>query len=278
MLDAQYDQAQQQIVNLRAEELNIFIQGAHVEAQTDLVKAQVKTAAQQLQNLQAEELNLFSQGLHVEAQADLVDAQVKTTTQQLQNLQAEEFNIYSQGLNLNTQNELTEWKIASERKQTEGIGIMVTDPKTKLTSLVTSADALIRSSVIERQNEVLTATACKLKAEYTHMTEMIAKVTSEKALLDQKLVTEQAQTKHIAEADSVIGKQLALYAQQTEGFKRDAEQKAAKLAVDAWSASVMADPNSGIDANPPTYAVQTDLINALVAGVKGQSTQGQSKP
>jgi hypothetical protein len=37
------------------------------------------------------------------------------------------------------------------------------------------------------------------------------------------------------DADSVVGKQRLVYAAQTSGFTRDAEQKAAKVMVDSWN-------------------------------------------
>ena len=64
------------------------------------------------------------------------------------------------------------------------------------------------------------------------------KVVAEKDLLDQKLLTEKAQILDTVEGvlvTGVIGKQAALYAQQTKGFIRDAEQKIIKLLSDGWS-------------------------------------------
>jgi len=86
------------------------------------------------------------------------------------------------------------------------------------------------------QGKVLIAQDCKLKAEFNLIQGQTLKVASEKSLLDQKAVTESAQTNGIAIDDSsVIGKQNALYVAQTNGFQRDAEQKATKILVDTWS-------------------------------------------
>lgn len=63
-------------------------------------------------------------------------------------------------------------------------------------------------------------------------------------LLGQKLITEKAQTQSITEqgvVEGILGKQMALYAKQTEGYDRDAEQKALKLIADVWGVGITAD-------------------------------------
>jgi len=74
------------------------------------------------------------------------------------------------------------------------------------------------------------------------------KINSEISLLKQKKLTEEAQIKDTVAGVAVvgvIGKQKALYAQQTLGFLRDAEQKAAKIMADAFNIekTVAADPS-----------------------------------
>ena len=71
----------------------------------------------------------------------------------------------------------------------------------------------------------------------------IAKLMAEESLLRQKLQTEIAQVTGDPNwlwqnhENSVIGRQKALYKAQTEGFARDAEQKAAKIFTDAIAVS-----------------------------------------
>lgn len=86
------------------------------------------------------------------------------------------------------------------------------------------------------ENTVLVAQECKLRAEYDLTLASILKVNQETALLTQKVATERAQiTSMGVDADSVLGRQKGLYVAQTNGFVRDAEQKAAKLMVDSWN-------------------------------------------
>ena len=95
------------------------------------------------------------------------------------------------------------------------------------------------------------------------------KVTAEKDLLFQKKETEVAQTEDNVAAGAtggVVGKQLALFTEQTLGFTRDAEQKATKILSDAWSVARSTD--STAIAYPPTASTGFDTaINKLLTGI-----------
>jgi len=125
----------------------------------------------------------------------------------------------------------------------------------------------------EVEKDVLLNTVCKLKAEYDVLLGTVQKVAAENALLTQKSVTEKAQVTAIGVDDnSVIGKQKILYAAQTDGFARDAEQKAAKLMADVWSVQRTTDsgvkPTDGLGGNNLTDAYIGKVISKMVAGVK----------
>lgn len=111
----------------------------------------------------------------------------------------------------------------------------------------------------EVENRVLEAQVCKLKAEFDLLLEQKLKTIQETALLAQKKVTEMAQTNGAAtDEDSVIGKQKMLYQAQTEGFKRDAEQKAAKLMADTWNVRRTTDEG--------TQANSTNMLHDVAVG------------
>jgi hypothetical protein len=94
------------------------------------------------------------------------------------------------------------------------------------------------NAVIE--GTVLTATKCKLDAEFDLLQSQQLKSAAEIALLTQKVATEKAQTTSLGvDADSVIGRQKELYSAQKDGFARDAEQKAAGILVGTWNARRM---------------------------------------
>lgn len=112
--------------------------------------------------------------------------------------------------------------------------------------------ALVNQQRINAEVEmgVLQAQICKLQAEYDLLREQNQKSAAETALLAQKVVTEKAQTLSVGvDGDSVIGKQKALYQAQTDGFTRDAEQKAAKLMVDSWNVRRTTDEGTVADTN-----------------------------
>ena len=123
------------------------------------------------------------------------------------------------------------------------------------------------NAVIE--GTVLVAQECKLRAEYDLTVNTNLKTTAEIALLGQKSATERAQTSPTGvDADSVVGKQKALYQAQTDGFTRDAEQKAAKLLVDTWNVRRTTDEATVADGvNMLNDATVGRVVNKVLAGV-----------
>ena len=122
----------------------------------------------------------------------------------------------------------------------------------------------------EVEMKVLQAQVCKLQAEFDLIQEQKLKGAAETALLTQKVVTERAQTLAVGvDADSVLGKQKALYQAQTDGFKRDAEQKAAKLMVDSWNVRRTTDEGTVADTtNKLSDFYVGSAVAKLLAGVE----------
>lgn len=121
----------------------------------------------------------------------------------------------------------------------------------------------------EVEMTVLQAQKCKLDAEYDLLIEQKGKSSAETALLTQKVVTERAQTLAVGvDEDSVLGKQKALYQAQTNGFARDAEQKAAKLMVDSWNVRRTTDEGTVADAtNKLADFYVGGAVSKLLSGV-----------
>ena len=119
------------------------------------------------------------------------------------------------------------------------------------------------------ENTVLIAQECKLRAEFDLITSNVLKSNQEISLLAQKTATERAQITALGvDADSVIGRQKALYVAQTNGFTRDAEQKAAKLMVDTWNVRRTTDEGTVADSvNNLNDAAVGRAVNKLLAGV-----------
>jgi GGDEF domain-containing protein len=116
---------------------------------------------------------------------------------------------------------------------------------------------------------VLDAQKCKLDAEFDVLVEQKLKTAQETQLLTWKVTTEKAQTTALGvEDNSVIGKQKLLYAAQTSGFARDAEQKVAEIMVKSWGIRRTTDEATVADGTnklADTYIGQA--ITKLLAGV-----------
>ena len=79
------------------------------------------------------------------------------------------------------------------------------------------------------------------------------------------MATEKAQILGLGvDADSVIGRQKALYSAQTSGYSRDAEQKATKIMMDHWA--VKRTTNEG-EPSPINDSNITAAANKLLAGI-----------
>lgn len=111
-----------------------------------------------------------------------------------------------------------------------------------------TANALAQAALIPKQGEQIDAEVCLLKAQYDNTVQTTQRVSKETDLMAQKIVTEKAQTMSLGVDDnSVVGRQKALYKAQTDGFARDAEQKAATALIQTWSTRRMTD--DGVSAN-----------------------------
>ncbi|AWH15479.1 hypothetical protein [Pseudomonas phage 98PfluR60PP] len=104
--------------------------------------------------------------------------------------------------------------------------------------LLEAQAAKVRAETVNiiTENDSLLAQQCLLKAQYDLTMVQKLQTTAQTSLVQQKIATEKAQTVDVGiDENSVIGRQKALYKAQTDGFKRDAEQKAAKMLIDTWN-------------------------------------------
>jgi hypothetical protein len=242
LLQKQIEVAEQQRLNLIQENLNLGAQKLQIEAQTALL-------VQQKSNLVVEADNIPKQGI-------VLDKQALQIAQQTANLTAEAANIPKQGLLIDANKaQVTQQtaNLVSQKAQVEAQTTLVTQQK--------------ENAIVE--GTVLVAQECKLRAEYDLTMESKLKTAQETALLTQKVVTERAQVTSMGvDADSVVGRQKALYVAQTNGFTRDAEQKAAKLLVDSWNVRRTTDEGTVADStNMLNDATVGRAVTKLLAGV-----------
>lgn len=79
------------------------------------------------------------------------------------------------------------------------------------------------------------------------------KADQEADLLGQKFLTEVEQT-------LLVQKQQALYQKQTDGFDRDAEQKAVKIWTDVWTIARSTDPDATAVALPTNISTGLNVV------------------
>jgi vacuolar-type H+-ATPase catalytic subunit A/Vma1 len=138
-----------------------------------------------------------------------------------------------------------------------------------------SVSYVLGKQAADKQAELLNQQKLTEVAQTALVGKQEERVDEEISLLKQKLFTEEAQVKDTVDGAAVagaIGKQKALQEAQTSGFQRDAEQKAAKLYIDAWAVRYSID-QSVAAAEPVGSTAGLDAIDmknvlaALKAGV-----------
>lgn len=229
---------QAQTANAVAELAIIQANASKVAAEVAHLTAQTAVSTQQRLNLIDELLTATAQRAKIAADAAHIAGQTAMVAQQTTNLVSEELAIDAKTA------------LLTEQLQTE-----------QARNFVHPTDPLL-SGNFEQERRVLTGQKCKLDAEFDLLQSELLKSASEITLLTQKNATEKAQILAIGvDADSVIGKQKLLYQAQTEGFSRDAEQKAAKLMVDTWNVRKTTDPD----------ATDVNVTNQLTDGSIGRA-------
>ena len=215
--------------------LDFLLQNQKITLEAQLLKKQIALADVEVEKAQVELEILKLNQTKIPAEIALLEAQKLQTQQQTSNLQAEALNVPKQGALIDAQAAL----ISQQR-----------------TNAIT-------------ENLVLQGQKCKLDAEYDLLLKQVTKTSSEILLLDQKTATERAQTSASGVAeDSVVGRQKGLYLAQTNGFIRDAEQKAAKIMADTWN--VRRTTDEGTSANTTNKLDDVTVgraINKLLSGV-----------
>lgn len=227
------------------------------QAQIDKASAELIQIAAQTELINQQKANLIAEAANIPKQGLVLDAQKLQITQQTTNLVAEGLNIPKQGLLIDANKaqvvQQTE-NLLSQKAQVEAQTLLVTQQK---------ANAIIEGTVLVAQE-------CKLRGEFDLIMGNVLKAAQETALLTQKVATERAQTTALGVDDnSVLGKQKILYQAQTDGFKRDAEQKAAKLMVDTWNVRRTTDEGTVADSvNSLNDVAVGRAVTKLLAGVQ----------
>lgn len=237
--DKAYLDAQLVEVNIRLAEkqLELAEEQLKQEAQKlELLKAQSKLALAQAAQVEAETLNVPKQGVLLDAQSAQVNAET---------------------LNVPKQGQLLDAQVAQATKQGQLIDQQIAKSIQETTNLV-------------QELANMKAQECLLKSQYDLTMVQKLQTTAQTSLVNQKIATEKAQTVEIGVDDnSVIGRQKALYKAQTDGFSRDAEQKAAKALIDTWNVRRTTDEGTVADAtNMLNDATIGRVVLKMLDGVK----------
>ena len=112
----------------------------------------------------------------------------------------------------------------------------------------------------------------KINRTQQEMSALYSKNQAENQLLNQKAVTELAQTSEYlpngmgrntsTSVAGVIDKQKGLFQKQTDGFDRDAEQKLSKIMVDTWSVRQTTDGEPSASAGVDNAEISRVLTKA----------------
>ncbi|QKE55971.1 putative structural protein [Pseudomonas phage vB_Pae_AM.P2] len=218
------------------------------EHDAELIKAKTKLT---LEQAKLPESQIKSAGF----QDLLTQEQTKMPAAQIRKLDAE---ITSQGFQ-DLQVQATTKRVDQETKNLVSQNSVILKQAEQLTQQILNAKQELLN---------LVAQECLLKAQYDLTMEQKLSTTAQTALVQQKTNTERAQTVASGtDPDSVIGRQKALYLAQSEGFKRDAEQKAAKILVDSWNVRRTTDEGTVADQTNGLFDPNIGrAINKLLSG------------
>ncbi len=139
--------------------------------------------------------------------------------------------------------------------------------------LLTKDQAALQAATLAAQYEKIALELAQLEQQTLLIQSQILTDAAQRALINQKTVTEVAQTQDTPMSNTstgysgVVGKQNALYAAQTTGFTRDAEQKAAKLALDILATQLSTDDSMTVANTNMHPAAIGALVQKLATGI-----------
>ncbi len=230
------------------------------DAQAELTKANTLLVTQQTALATTQQLIAEQELLNLQVQKELLDKQSLEADQQLLHLTAQTV-IVEEGLNT----ALADTAV----KEQQVINLVNADRKMDADVANTAQQLLnLQADLARVEADTLLIEQNRANAVTTNSTmiKQQRKLDAETDLLGQKRLTELAQTENNADPDSVIGKQATLYQRQSEGFLRDAEQKATKMLLDTWSVRQTTDGALASTAGISDASIK-DAVDALKQGI-----------
>ena len=133
-------------------------------------------------------------------------------------------------------------------------------------TLVTQLELLeLQKAQLQLQNEKLALEKLQTEQQTLLIASQVLTDAAQRGLIEQKTITETAQTQD--GYAGIVGQQKALYAAQTTGFTRDAEQKAAKLALDILATQLSTDDSMTVENTNMHPAAIGAMVKKLCDGI-----------
>ena len=260
-----------------------FAQIAQTQAQTELTEQQVKSAEAEAHKIPVEisllrsnlELASVEKDLRI-AQVGLAETEKDIAVYNLANKTPVEVELLqAQTDNAQSQIALTEAQVIKITEENKVIPYTIERIQAEIANMTRQSDILekeleIKISSLALQDKQLLLADAELEVRRLELEVKRAEVESAKAqaqLYAAKVLTENAQTMDAAHPNSVLGSNIAVLRAQAAGYARDAEQKAAKILVDAWN--VQRNTDEGITANANNLLYDTSIGKAVSAMLRG---------
>ena len=260
-----------------------FAQIAQTQAQTELTEQQVKSAEAEAHKIPVEisllrsnlELASVEKDLRI-AQVGLAETEKDVAVYNLANKTPVEVELLqAQTDNAQSQIALTEAQVIKITEENKLIPYNIERMQAEIANMTRQSDILekeleIKISSLALQDKQLLLADAELEVRRLELDVKRAEVESAQAqaqLYAAKVLTENAQTMDAAHPNSVLGSNIAVLRAQAAGYARDAEQKAAKILVDAWN--VQRNTDEGITANADNLLYDTSIGKAVSAMLRG---------
>lgn len=271
------DQITQELAKIPVEIQLLENQVINTQTQNELLTAQKEGIDLQNSKVPKEIVILEKQALQADAATALSTAQkdqmiAETNTK----LPVEVQNLARQGENISKQVLLTDAQTNQTIEQTKRLPYDIEEIQARITnmskqSLSMEKDIELKVGQLALQEKQLLISAAELAVKQQEIQVQLAAIDSQKAQADlyaQKVVTEKAQTfGNIAQEGSVLGANIKVLIAQADGYKRDAEQKSARILVDTWN--VRRNSDEGTEANVTNQLHDANIgivIQGLIRG------------
>lgn len=260
-----------------------FAQIAQTQAQTELTEQQVKSAEAEAHKIPVEisllrsnlELASVEKDLRI-AQVGLAETEKDIAVYNLANKTPVEVELLqAQTDNAQSQIALTEAQVIKITEENKVIPYTIERIQAEIANMTRQSDILekeleIKISSLTLQDKQILLADAELEVRKLELDVKRAEVESAQAqaqLYAAKVLTENAQTMDAAHPNSVLGSNIAVLRAQAAGYARDAEQKAAKILVDAWN--VQRNTDESIQANAANLLYDTSIGKAVSAMLRG---------